>query len=175
MYYKSFCKIVNYPLDTVIMGPMINDEYNGYINMGGLNYPGAKRCVLKPGTHLFHSSDNPNLTMINPNHFKGKPNIVEIGDEEIPTGDYNSYYACPRIYFHVEKMGSRNASAYGTVKYDSNNMPIIENKPKSGHMYMYIVKPTDRIFFDPELNVVNSKDGAVYMLIDKPVRLTKIY
>jgi hypothetical protein len=72
-------------------------------------------------------------------------------------------------------MGSRVASAYGTVKYDSNNMPIIENKPTSGHMYMYIVKPTDRIFFDPELNSTNDKDGAVYMLIDKPVKLTKIY
>ena len=176
MYYQSFCRIVNYPLDTVIMGMMINDEHKGYINMGALGgYRGAKRCVLKPGTHLFHSSDNPNLTMINPNHFKGKPNIVEIGDMEIPTGDYDSYYACPRMYFHVEKMGSRQASARGTVKYDSNDMPIIENKPTSGHMYMYIVKPTDRIFFDPELNASGDKDGAVYMLIDKPVRLTKIY
>jgi hypothetical protein len=176
MYYQSFCRIVNYPIDTVIMGMMINDAHNGYINMGALGrYRGAKRCVLKPGTHLFHSSDNPNLTMINPNHFKGKPNNVKIGGMEIPTGDYDSYYACPRIYFHVEKMGSRVASAYGTVKYDSNNMPIIENKPTSGHMYMYIVKPTDRIFFDPELNSTNDKDGAVYMLIDKPVKLTKIY
>lgn len=177
MYYKSFCKIVNYPCDSVIMGPMINRAKDGFINMGEIKAgsPKAKRCMLKPGTHLFHTSENPNLTMLTPDHFKGRENNVKFLGKVYPTGDYDSYYAAPRAYFHVEKIGSRQSSARGTIKYDSNNMPIIENKPTSEHVYMYIVKPGDKIFFDPELNETNSSDGAVYMLVNKPIKLIKIY
>jgi hypothetical protein len=179
MYYKSFCKIVNYPCDSVIMGPMINQAKDGFISMAKLTEisPKAKRCMLKPGTHLFHTSENPNLTILTPdNHFKGRENDITFLGKVYPTGDYDSYYAAPRAYFHVEKIGPRYDKAKGSIiKYDSHDMPILTNKPVSGHAYMYIVKPGDKIFFDPELNKTNSPDGAVYMLINKPIKLIKIY
>lgn len=164
-YYDALCKIVHHPNTTNISYDVLDKVVNyGYINFG-MNAGGKSlqhRCHLKPGTRLYHTSENGNLSVLKPSVF--------IGDDV--------FYAAPRTYFYCEAIGSRMISPSKPVEYDANKKPIIteEMKRKFKHVYMYTVKPGDSIFFDNELNSEKRiKCGAVYLTYTKPIKLTKIY
>ena len=130
------------------------------MNQGGKRLP--KRCKLKPGTRLYHTSDNGNLSILKPTVFIGK----------------DVFYAAPRIYFYCEAIGSRQGGVSDTMKYDVNNKPIITDdvRRKYKHVYMYTVKPGDNIYFDSELNgECEINRGAMYLTYTKPIKLIKIY
>lgn len=171
-YYDAFCKLVHHPNNSCIMGPCINSINEGLINMQ-MRKETSKPIQLKPGTHLFHTSNNPNLRVMSPSHFKGESNanfITRKGKRKIGN---DTYYASPRAYFYIEDFGSRVAKS-GPSKingYDSKGMPVIKDSNKlPGHLYMYVVKPGDRIYKDPELC-----GDAVFMSVKKPIKLIKIY
>lgn len=176
-YYDAFCKLVHHPNNTCIMGASINNIDDGYINLGILsNRKTAQRCPLKPGMHVYTTSNNPTLTTLDPYHFKGEPNSIRKTRSKNKMPGNDTYYAFPRAYFYVESFGSRYGGNTSKIQYDAKGIPIINNSDKGyGHLYMYTVKAGDQFYFDPELNDTGIIGRAVFMFVKKPVKLIKIY
>ena len=84
-------------------------------------------------------------------------------------------YPYPRLYFYKEHIGgSRMGNMGEKVKsYDKDGMPIFDEKLKIGklHCYMYISKPGDEFFYDPEL----PNQDIMFLKLAKPITLIKIF
>jgi hypothetical protein len=59
------------------------------------------------------------------------------------------------------------------TSYDKSGMPIFDEKLKNGgrHCYMYISKPGDEFFYDPEL----PNQDTMFLKLTKPITLIKIF
>jgi hypothetical protein len=168
----EFSRLTGYPRDSVL-NPGSQQLTRTVHNWNLTKFQGSKspkKINVPPGTHFFHNSPNPNL-VVSLKHFYSHDRMTSMFGVEYP----EILYPYPRLYFYKEHVGGNvQGNAGEKVKsYDKNGMPIFDEKLKNGksHCYMYISKPGDEFFYDPEM----PNSNIVFLKLTKPIKLIKIY
>ena len=167
----EFSKLTGYPRDAIInpLAQIMGSDIRKWQLSTFSGGKSPKRVNIPPGTHFFHNSPNPNL-IVSMDHFYSD-RMGHMFGQEYP----EILYPYPRLYFYKDHIGGNSTGNAGEqVKaYDKNGMPIFDEnlKKREPHCYMYISKPGDEFFRDPELP---NKD-TVFLKLTKPIKLIKIY
>lgn len=168
----EFSRLTGYPRDSVL-NPGAQQLIGNVHNWNLTKFQGAKspkKINVLPGTHFFHNSPNPNL-VVSLKHFYSDDRMTSMFGVEYP----EILYPYPRLYFYKEHVGGNETGNAGekVKSYDKNGMPIFDEKLKNGrsHCYMYISKPGDEFFYDPEM----PDSDIAFLKLTKPIKLIKIY